>query len=271
MARNESHEPMRALSLAAVGALLSVFAPAQTPTRRLPAEPLTRRSAVQDKHQQYGSGGKADTTGASGPGGNADTTSGAGGTGGTGGTAGAGGAGTAGSGGTGGSGDAGGNGGAGGSAAYNPCPTNGDACRVMPLATPSPMAAAANALSMWADYRLELFQLSLNRPTEEAILRRIALERPEHGRQRRVPKEAGGPQRLDHCGRRRTFGAAATDRGLAKRVAPGHRYADDWHQRHRYQLGPPERAQAARHVARYHHRDPAECADRPRADGADHG
>ncbi len=75
---------------------------------------------------------------------------------------GAGTAGVAGSGGLSGSAGAGGNAGSGGAAPYNPCPTNGDACKIMPLGDSiTDGCCGDNAQSMGASYRLELFHLSL--------------------------------------------------------------------------------------------------------------
>jgi lysophospholipase L1-like esterase len=62
-----------------------------------------------------------------------------------------------GAGGGGGGGVAGG-GGTGGQAPYNPCPTNGDACRIMPLGDSITDGVGS---STGASYRLELFRLSL--------------------------------------------------------------------------------------------------------------
>jgi lysophospholipase L1-like esterase len=132
------------------------------------------------------SGGGAGTTGGSAgstSGGAGDTSGGTGGTNGAGGmtnsAGGAGGAsgasatgGAAGTGGKGGGGNAGASGAAGaadagpktdaGNALYNPCPTNGDACRVMPLGDSiTDGCCGENTLSMGASYRLELFHLSL--------------------------------------------------------------------------------------------------------------
>jgi lysophospholipase L1-like esterase len=50
---------------------------------------------------------------------------------------------------------------------YNPCPTNGDACRIMPLGDSiTDGCCGENTLSMGASYRLELFQLSLDHGTK---------------------------------------------------------------------------------------------------------
>lgn len=78
---------------------------------------------------------------------------GGGGAGGSGGAAGA--AGNGGSGGAAGNGGAGGSGGAGGMPAYNPCPTNGDPCRIMPMGDSITDGAGS---STGASYRLELFR-----------------------------------------------------------------------------------------------------------------
>jgi lysophospholipase L1-like esterase len=99
----------------------------------------------------------------SGPGG---TEGGAGGTGGNGGTAGAGGsvgmAGSGGSGGAAGAGGAAGSGGAGGGSVSNPCPINGDACKIMPLGDSiTDGCCGENTLSMGGSYRVALFRLSL--------------------------------------------------------------------------------------------------------------
>ncbi len=52
--------------------------------------------------------------------------------------------------------------GAGGGAAYNPCPTDGTDCRVMPLGDSiTDGCCGENTKSMGASYRLELFHLSL--------------------------------------------------------------------------------------------------------------
>jgi lysophospholipase L1-like esterase len=75
-----------------------------------------------------------------------------------GGTGGAAGGGSGGAAGAGGAGGAGGGGGAGGTAPYNPCPTNGDPCRIMPLGDSITDGAGS---STGASYRLELFRLSL--------------------------------------------------------------------------------------------------------------
>jgi lysophospholipase L1-like esterase len=97
-----------------------------------------------------GAGGMTSSAGGASGGSATGGASGAGGKGGAGGTAGA--AGAAGSGPTT---DA-------GSAVYNPCPTNGDACRVMPLGDSiTDGCCGENTLSMGASYRLELFHLSL--------------------------------------------------------------------------------------------------------------
>jgi lysophospholipase L1-like esterase len=71
-----------------------------------------------------------------------------GGVGGSGGTAGA----------AGGSGGSGGGGGAGGAAPYNPCPTNGDPCKVMPLGDSITWGAGSTGTK---SYRADLFHLSL--------------------------------------------------------------------------------------------------------------
>ncbi len=96
--------------------------------------------------------------GAAGVGGSSAGSSGAGGlvTGGAGGS-------SAGAGGTSGSNNAGSGGTAGGGAAvYHPCPTNGDACRVMPLGDSiTDGCCGETKKSMGASYRLELFHLSL--------------------------------------------------------------------------------------------------------------
>ncbi|MEO8900662.1 MAG: SGNH/GDSL hydrolase family protein [Polyangiaceae bacterium] len=56
----------------------------------------------------------------------------------------------------------GGNGGSAGAPTYNPCPTNGDACKVMPLGDSiTDGCCGDNTISMNASYRLELFRLSL--------------------------------------------------------------------------------------------------------------
>jgi lysophospholipase L1-like esterase len=99
-----------------------------------------------------GSGGSA-TAGSSGSGG----TSAGGASGGSGGSGVSGGPG-GGSAGAGGSGGVGGGGGSGGTPAFNPCPTNGDACRIMPLGDSITDGAGS---SHGASYRLELFRLSL--------------------------------------------------------------------------------------------------------------
>ena len=108
-------------------------------------------------------GGSNVTSGAGGTDGSAGGTSG---TGGNGGTAGVGGsvgmAGSGGSSGVGGAGGAGGSGGAGGGSAYNPCPTNGDACKIMPLGDSiTDGCCGENTLSMGGSYRVALFRLSL--------------------------------------------------------------------------------------------------------------
>jgi lysophospholipase L1-like esterase len=105
-------------------------------------------------------GSGAGTTSSSGAGGSA--TAGSGGSGGA--AAGSGGAGgaAAGSGGAAagaaGSAGAGGSGGSGGMPAFNPCPTNGDACKIMPLGD---SITDGDGSSHGASYRLELFRLSL--------------------------------------------------------------------------------------------------------------
>jgi lysophospholipase L1-like esterase len=69
-----------------------------------------------------------------------------------------------GSGGSGGTAGAAGAAGAGGSAPYNPCPSNGDACRIMPLGDSiTDGCCGENTLSQGASYRLELFRLSLTK------------------------------------------------------------------------------------------------------------
>ncbi|MEO6601017.1 MAG: SGNH/GDSL hydrolase family protein [Polyangiaceae bacterium] len=100
-----------------------------------------------------GGGGATGIAGASG-----GASSGAGGSG-----AGGGGAGSSGAGGGGaGGGGAGGSGAGGGGAAYNPCPTNGDACRVMPLGDSiTDGCCGENTQSQSGSYRVELFHLSL--------------------------------------------------------------------------------------------------------------
>lgn len=102
------------------------------------------------------SGSSAGTTSSSGAGGSA--TAGSGGSGGA--SAGSGGAGGSGGGSAGaaGSGGAAGGGGSGGMPAFNPCPTNGDACKIMPLGDSITDGAGS---SHGASYRLELFRLSL--------------------------------------------------------------------------------------------------------------
>ena len=92
-----------------------------------------------------GSGGANAGAGASGAGAGGAAGGGAGGAGGTGGAAGSAGA-----------------GGAGGSAAYNPCPTNGSDCRIMPLGDSiTDGCCGENTKSMGGSYRVELFHLSL--------------------------------------------------------------------------------------------------------------
>jgi lysophospholipase L1-like esterase len=81
----------------------------------------------------------------------------AGGVGGVGGSA-AGAGGGAGAAGVGGAAGSAGSAGSGGMAAYNPCPTNGDPCRIMPLGDSITDGAGS---STGAGYRLELFRLSL--------------------------------------------------------------------------------------------------------------
>jgi lysophospholipase L1-like esterase len=100
----------------------------------------------------------AGSSGTSGVAGSANGGGGAGGTnGGAGGTGG-----LAGMGGTVPPGGAGGTGGAAGAVVYDPCPTNGDACRVMPLGDSiTDGCCGENTLSMGASYRLALFELSL--------------------------------------------------------------------------------------------------------------
>jgi lysophospholipase L1-like esterase len=70
----------------------------------------------------------------------------------------AGSAGAAGAGGAGGSGGAAGSGGAGGAPPYNPCPTNGDPCKVMPLGDSITWGAGSTGTK---SYRADLFHLSL--------------------------------------------------------------------------------------------------------------
>jgi lysophospholipase L1-like esterase len=105
-------------------------------------------------------GGAAGTTagggGAGGGAGGFGGAAGSGGAGGSGGGAGSGGAG--GSGGAAGSAGSGGSGGSSGMAPYNPCPTNGDPCRIMPLGDSITQGAGS---STGGSYRLELFRLSL--------------------------------------------------------------------------------------------------------------
>ena len=102
------------------------------------------------------SGSSAGTTSSSGSGGSA--TAGSGGSGGA--SAGSGGSGGSGGGSAGaaGSGGAGGSGGSAGAPAFNPCPTNGDPCKIMPLGDSITDGAGS---SHNASYRLELFRLSL--------------------------------------------------------------------------------------------------------------
>jgi lysophospholipase L1-like esterase len=92
-----------------------------------------------------GGGGGGAAAGAGGAAGGGAAGGGAGGLGGAGGAAGGGAGGTSG-------------GGAGGATAYNPCPTNGDPCRIMPLGDSITDGAGS---SHGASYRLELFRLSL--------------------------------------------------------------------------------------------------------------
>jgi lysophospholipase L1-like esterase len=106
-------------------------------------------------------GGAAGASGANTAGSTSGGSSGGGGVAGSsggGGVAGAGGSGgVAGSGGSGGSAGSGGSGGSGGQAPYNPCPTNGDPCRVMPLGDSiTDLGGQENGA-----YRVDLFKLSL--------------------------------------------------------------------------------------------------------------
>ena len=101
-------------------------------------------------------GSSAGTVSTAGGGAGGTMTAGSGG-GGSGGAA-AGSAGAAGSGGAGGSGGAAGSGGAGGGAPYNPCPTNGDPCKVMPLGDSITWGAGSTGTK---SYRADLFHLSL--------------------------------------------------------------------------------------------------------------
>ena len=58
---------------------------------------------------------------------------------------------------------AGGSAGSGGSAPYNPCPTNGDACRIMPLGDSITNGCCGeNTLSKFGGYRAELFHQALS-------------------------------------------------------------------------------------------------------------
>jgi lysophospholipase L1-like esterase len=97
-----------------------------------------------------GSGGSG-SGGARGTGGATDTGGGGGrGTGGVAGTGGRGGAGTGGATGT------GGGGGTGGAAAFRPCPTNGDPCRILPLGD-----SITDGYNVPGGYRIELFRRAL--------------------------------------------------------------------------------------------------------------
>ena len=98
------------------------------------------------------SGGVSGNGGANG--GGSGGASAGGGTGGTGGTGGA----SGGASGTGGASGASAAGGSGGAAPYNPCPTNGDPCRVIPLGDSITWGAGSTNLQ---SYRAELFHLSL--------------------------------------------------------------------------------------------------------------
>jgi lysophospholipase L1-like esterase len=111
-------------------------------------------------------GGGGSTSGGSAPvgGGGSGALGGSGGTasvggGGSGGGANGGSGGTGGSGGGGGLGGAGGSGGSGGAAPYNPCPTNGDACRIMPLG--DSITDGVGSSNGKPSYRYELFRTSL--------------------------------------------------------------------------------------------------------------
>ncbi|RYZ08368.1 MAG: endoglucanase [Myxococcales bacterium] len=112
-----------------------------------------------------GSSGNATTGGASGGagGGGAGVGSGGAGAGGTGGAGGNGGAGASGGGGGvagfAGAAGASGSGGMGGAAAYNPCPTNGDPCKLMPLGDSITDGVGSSADK--PSYRYELFRLAL--------------------------------------------------------------------------------------------------------------
>lgn len=100
-----------------------------------------------------GSGGGGSSAGGGGAGGvSGSVGGGAAGLGGSGGLGGAGGAGGSG-------GAAGGSGGSGGVAPYNPCPTNGDACRIMPLG--DSITDGVGSSSGKPSYRYELFRKSL--------------------------------------------------------------------------------------------------------------
>jgi hypothetical protein len=112
-----------------------------------------------------GSGGSAAGGGAGGGAGAAGRGGSAGGRGGSGGALGGGGAGggaggaiggaggRGGAGGSGGTGGAGGAGGSGGSSAYNPCPTNGDVCKVLPLGD-----SITFGINYEGAYRVQLFK-----------------------------------------------------------------------------------------------------------------
>jgi hypothetical protein len=105
-----------------------------------------------------GGGGAGGVGGAAGGGGRGGTSGGAGtgGASGSGGRGGAGGGGGAAGGGGGAAGGGAGAGGSGGAAAYNPCPTNGDPCKVLPLGD-----SITFGINYEGSYRVELFKRSV--------------------------------------------------------------------------------------------------------------
>lgn len=126
-----------------------------------PAVPGTAGSAGQAQSGSS-SGGQVSSAGSGGSSAGTPANGGSGGS--TAGAGGSGGGATAGSGGLGGSGGSGGSAGSAGAAgsagmpAYNPCPTNGDPCSVMPLGDSITDGAGS---SHGGSYRVELFRLSL--------------------------------------------------------------------------------------------------------------
>jgi lysophospholipase L1-like esterase len=106
-------------------------------------------------------GGASGSAGSAGSGGGASAGASTGGAG-TSSVAGGGAGGVGGTAGAAGSAGASGSGGAGGSAAYNPCPTNGTECKIMPLGDSiTDGCCGENTKSMGGSYRVELFHLSL--------------------------------------------------------------------------------------------------------------